>query len=80
MKNARTLLRVLRAAREPKITQTQLARQAGLSAARYWQIENGEGSVSRTEERVAIAGVLGVSPTAVAWPVIFKFRSREVAS
>jgi transcriptional regulator with XRE-family HTH domain len=68
MKNTRSLLRVLRAAQEPKVTQSQLARKAGLSAARYWQIENGEGSIPSLEEQAAIASALGVKPTQIAWP------------
>lgn len=77
MKKARTLLRVLRAAQEPKVTQTQLARKAGLSAARYWQIENGEGSEPSTDEREAIAVALGVKTTAVAWP---EFQSERASA
>ena len=68
MKRDRVLLRVLRAAREPKITQTQLARQAGLSAARYWQIENGEGAMPSNDEQIEIAMVLGVTVATIAWP------------
>ena len=68
MKKDRALLRVLRAAHEPKITQSQLARRAGLSAARYWQIENGEGSDPSESERAAVASALGVKVAEVAWP------------
>lgn len=65
----RVLLRVLRAAQEPrKLTQAQLAKRAGLSAARYWQIENGEGADPSENEMNAIAAALGVSPDAIAWP------------
>lgn len=76
MNKAPLLLRVLRAAQEPKITQSQLARKAGLSAARYWQIENGEGADSTRTERDAIAIALGIKSAQVAWPT----PQREVAS
>lgn len=75
MKKERTLLRVLRAAHEPKVTQTQLARKAGISAARYWQIENGEGAVSSDTERTAVAAALGVKVSDVAWPEFEKAQA-----
>jgi transcriptional regulator with XRE-family HTH domain len=59
-------LRVLRADRE--LTQSQLARRAGLNVTRYWQIENGEGLPPTKDERAAIAKVLGITPQAIAWP------------
>lgn len=71
------LLRVLRAAHEPRITQSQLARLAGMSAARYWQIEHGEGSEPTFDECQAIASALGVKVASIAWPT---FQPRQVAS
>ena len=59
-------LRVLRA--EQDVTQSQVARRSGVSQARYWQIENGEGPAPRPEERAAVAEALGVRPTDIAWP------------
>lgn len=64
------LLRVLRASHEPRLTQTKLARRAGLSAARYWQIENGEGAAPSDDEKTAVARVLNVPPSAIQWPWI----------
>lgn len=61
-------LRVIRAEQEPKLTQSKLARKAGLSAARYWQIENGEGADPSKDEQVAVAAALGVSVGEIAWP------------
>lgn len=75
MKRERALLRVLRAAHEPKITQTKLARRAGISAARYWQIENGEGAPASDTERTAVAAVLGVKDSEVAWPEFQKAQA-----
>jgi transcriptional regulator with XRE-family HTH domain len=75
MKRDRTILRVLRAAREPRITQSQLARRAGLSASRYWQIEHGEGSMPSAAERAAVANALGVSVDAIAWPTFEKAQA-----
>ena len=62
---ARTL-RVLRAERE--ITQQVIAAKAGLTQTRYWQIEHGEGTPLRKEERAAIARLLAVQPHEIAWP------------
>lgn len=70
------LLRVLRAAQEPKLTQSQLARRAEgklprgrtMSPQRYWQIENGEGSEPDEDEKSAVAAALGVKVSDVAWP------------
>jgi transcriptional regulator with XRE-family HTH domain len=59
-------LRVLRAARD--LTQHGLAEQAGLTQTRFWQIEHGSGAPLRTHERDAIARVLEVKPSAIAWP------------
>lgn len=68
MKTERTLLRVIRAAQEPKVTQSHVARKAGLSASRYWQIEHGEGSEPSDAERESVATALGVHVADVAWP------------
>lgn len=65
------LLRVLRAGHEPRLTQSQVALLAGISAARYWQIENGEGSEPSEDERRAVAAALGVKVSEVAWPEPF---------
>jgi transposase-like protein len=70
MKKQRRLLRlrVVRAAHEPKLSQSQVARRAGMGTFRYWQIENGEGpAVTDTEKRV-IADVLGVRVAEIEWP------------
>jgi DNA-binding XRE family transcriptional regulator len=64
----RWLLRVLRAASEPRLTQSQLARKAGLATFRYWQIENGEGPVPSEVEKGAIAAALKTTPADIAWP------------
>jgi transcriptional regulator with XRE-family HTH domain len=61
-------LRVLRAARD--LTQHGLAERAGLTQTRFWQIEHGSGAPLRTHERDAIARVLEVKPSAIAWPVM----------
>ncbi len=68
MKHKPSLLRALRAAHEPKISQSQLARRAGMALFRIWQIENGEGPASTKSEREAIAAALGVKVTDIAWP------------
>lgn len=73
MKGPAKLLRVLRA--EHDITQIKLARKAGLNVTRYWQIENGAGLPSTTDEREAIAAALDVKPAAVAWPEPEKARA-----
>ena len=59
-------LRVLRADQE--VSQSQLARKAGLHVNRYWHIENGEGSPPTKDEQLNIALALGVKVTAIAWP------------
>lgn len=66
MKKGARLLRVIRA--EQDVTQTKVARRAGLSASRYWQIENGEGSEPSVTEKNAVAAVLNVKVSEVAWP------------
>lgn len=76
MKKTRTLLRVIRAAHEPKLTQNVLAKAAGLSTSRFWQIEHGEGLPPRPYECKAIARVLGVRVDEIAWP---EFHERSIA-
>lgn len=66
MKKGKTLLRVLRAERD--VTQEQVARKAGLSAARYWQIENGYRHPATPDEQKVIAAALDVKVTDVGWP------------
>jgi transcriptional regulator with XRE-family HTH domain len=61
-------LRVLRALRD--LTQHGLAERAGLTQTRFWQIEHGSGAPLRARERNAIASVLEVKPSAIAWPVV----------
>jgi transcriptional regulator with XRE-family HTH domain len=61
-------LRVLRAARD--LTQYALAERAGLTQTRFWQIEHGQGAPLRRAERDAIARVLDVRPSAIAWPAM----------
>jgi len=65
-------LRVLRAARD--LTQGALAERAGLTQTRVWQIEHGEGAPVRPTERQAIATVLEVRPSAIAWPAMTPTR------
>lgn len=64
----KTLLRVLRAAHSPKVSQSQTARKAGMGIFRYWQIENGEGLEPTKDEREAVAAALGVKVSDIAWP------------
>jgi transcriptional regulator with XRE-family HTH domain len=66
MRGKRIRLRVWRVDRE--LTQSQLARRAGLNVTRYWQIENGEGLPPTKDEKAAIAKALSVSLPAIAWP------------
>lgn len=61
-------LKVLRALAD--VTQLDVARHAGLSPKRYWEIENGYGNPASKDERDAVALALGVSQSAVAWPEI----------
>jgi len=67
MARARKLLRVLRAEREPRLTQAALAKQARLHRLRYWAIERGQ-FIATPLERLAIAHVLGVPVNSIAWP------------
>ena len=69
MKTARHLLRVLRAAHEPKLSQRQVAVKLGIHRLRYWQIENSE-VIPTASERSAIAAVLGVKVSEIAWPAM----------
>lgn len=75
MAKARQRLRVIRAAQEPKLSQSQLARRAGLGLYRYWQIENGEGAPTSDIERTAVAAALGVMVSEVAWPEFQKAQA-----
>ena len=68
-------LRVLRALRD--LTQHGLAEQAGLTQTRFWQIEHGSGAPLRAHERAAIARVLEVKPSAIAWPVVIPTALQE---
>lgn len=68
MKREARRLRTIRADIEPKASQIQIARLAGLSPKRYWEIENGEGSQPSSDEQRAIAAALGVRPADIAWP------------
>lgn len=71
MDNERVLLRVLRAAQQPRAaTQSQMARKAGLTTARYWEIENGEGKSTSADERHAVAAAFGVDESTIAWPQV----------
>ncbi len=73
MKRTTRLLRVLRA--EQDITQSQLAKKAGIGQFRYWQIENNEGGPVRASERLAIAKAFGVKDTDIAWEDTLKAQA-----
>lgn len=73
MKKGARRLQVWRAERD--ITQRKLALRAGLSPSRYWQIETGEGSEPKPDERDAVAAALKVKASDIAWPAI---TAREV--
>ena len=64
----RTLLRAARAAKQPKVTQSQLARKAGLGSFRMWQIENGEGPAVTDDEKDAVAAALDLRVSDIEWP------------
>ena len=64
----RLVLRAVRAAQDPKVSQSQLARKAGMGLFRYWQIENGEGPEPSPIEREAVAAALMVKASEIAWP------------
>lgn len=61
----------MRAAHEPKLSQTKVARAAGMSLWRYWQIENGDLGPT-TDEQAAVAAALGVKVSDIAWPEVHK--------
>jgi transcriptional regulator with XRE-family HTH domain len=69
MGQTRTRLPALRANHERKLTQSAVARRAGMGLYRYWQIENGEGPDPSASEREAVAAALGVKVASIAWPV-----------
>lgn len=75
MGRTRMLLRVLRAAQEPRITQQQLALKAGITPSRYWQIESGEGLEPKPDEQSAVAAALGVKVSDIAWPDYARART-----
>lgn len=64
----RSLLRVLRAAHQPKVSQSQIARKAGMALYRYWQIENGDGPVATDAEKSAVAAALNAKVSDIDWP------------
>lgn len=68
MVKGRLVLAAIRASQQPKVTQSQLARKAGMGSFRYWQIENGEGPEPTKDERDAVAAALGVKVSDIAWP------------
>lgn len=68
MKRERLRLRAIRAAKEPKVSQSQVARAAGMGLYRYWQIENGDGVEPTRDEREAVAAALGVKVSDIGWP------------
>jgi DNA-binding Xre family transcriptional regulator len=76
----RLRLRVLRAAHEPKLSQSQLARKAGMGTFRYWQIENGEGPTVTADEKRAIVAALDARVSDVEWSDVAVAVERERAS
>lgn len=68
-------LRVLRAERD--LTQKEIGDRAGLTQTRYWQIEHGQGTPTRTTEREGIARALMVRSEDIAWPTITPTRIQE---
>lgn len=65
----RVLLRVARAAHEPRVSQRELARKAGVgSSFRMWQIENGEGLPPTKREKTAVATALKLLVDDIEWP------------
>lgn len=71
----RLRLRSIRADQQPKVSQSQLARKAGVAPFRYWQIENGEGAEPSKDERDAVAAALGVKVSEIAWPEFAKAKA-----
>jgi transcriptional regulator with XRE-family HTH domain len=65
----RRRLRVLRA--EQDVRQSDVAHKAGLSRSRYAQIETGEGSVPRDDEKQAVAAALNVRVSEIDWPLTY---------
>lgn len=59
-------LKVVRAMKD--MTQAQVARHAGMSQTRYFQIENGEGRAPNNDEQDAVADALGVTVAEIEWP------------
>jgi DNA-binding XRE family transcriptional regulator len=72
----RTLLRAARAAKQPKVTQAQLARKAGIGSFRIWQIENGEGQPVSDDEKDAVAAALDLRVSDIDWPSDSSARER----
>lgn len=70
------VLRAVRANLQPKVSQSQLARKAGMGLYRYWQIENGEGPESSQSERDAVAAALDVKASEIAWPEVAKTKAK----
>lgn len=68
MRKERRRLASLRADQAPKVSQSQVARRAGMGLYRYWQIENGDGSDPSDDEKRAVAAALGVKVSDVLWP------------
>lgn len=71
----RMLLRAVRASQDPKVSQSQLARKAGLALFRYWQIENGEGPTVSDDEKGAVAAALHVKVSDIAWSEFSKAKA-----
>lgn len=75
MKEVGRRLRAIRADLEPKASQSQIARKAGMGLFRYWQIENGEGAEATRDEKKAVAAALGVKVADIAWPGFAQSRA-----
>lgn len=67
-KGQRLPLPAWRAMGARKISQSQVARKAGLGLYRYWQIENADGPDPTPDEREAVAAALGVKVSEIDWP------------
>lgn len=70
MTKARLPLGAIRALERPKVSQSQVARKAGMGTFRYWQIENGEGPEPTTDEKKAVAAALNIKVADIAWPEV----------
>jgi transcriptional regulator with XRE-family HTH domain len=68
MKRGRLPLPALRARKRPRVTQSQVARAAGMGRYRYWQIENADGADPTEDEKNAVAAVFGVKVADIEWP------------